>query len=132
MVCRFCNKSSKHLKRCIGCLQVSYCSKECQKEDWSQRHQVECKVAKPLELNMICQTTKSEAKEEKEELIPYKRHNKAEDGKSIELLDCCWVCGRNGELKLAKNATRQGIALENVRRLIGKLIKLTARKKKVE
>nr|XP_034299517.1 uncharacterized protein LOC105324660 isoform X2 [Crassostrea gigas] len=99
MVCRFCNKSSKHLKRCIGCLQVSYCSKECQKEDWSQRHQVECKVAKPLELNMICQTTKSEGKEEKEELKPYKRHNKEEDGKRIELLDCCFVCGSNGELK---------------------------------
>lgn len=132
MVCRFCNKSSKHLKRCIGCLQVSYCSKECQKEDWSQRHQVECKVAKPLELNMICQTTKSEVKEEKEELIPYKRHNKEEDGNSIELLDCCWVCGSNGDLKTCKECHKKRYCSRECQKADWKLIKLTARKKKVE
>lgn len=111
---------------------MSYCSKECQKEDWSQRHQVECKVAKPLELNMICQTTKSEAKEEKEELIPYKRHNKAEDGKSIELLDCCWVCRRNGELKTCKECHKTRYCSRECQKADWKLIKLTARKKKVE
>lgn len=41
-----------------------------------------------------------EVKEEKEEFILYKRYNKEEDGNSIELLDCCWVCGSNGDLKI--------------------------------
>lgn len=76
MVCCFCYESSKRLKRCVGCLQVSYCSKECQKEDWRRRHRVKCKAMKPLEKNMTYQTTKSKVKDEKEELKTYERQNK--------------------------------------------------------
>lgn len=34
------------LKRCGGCLQVDYCSRECQRADWAQ-HKNGCKSANP-------------------------------------------------------------------------------------
>lgn len=85
----------------VGCLQVSFCSKECQKEDWSRRHRVECQAMKPVERDMTYQT-KSEVKDGKKEQKPYKRQNKTKDGKSSEFLDCCSVCGKNADLKTCK------------------------------
>jgi hypothetical protein len=41
-VCFRCKKYSKHLKYCAKCVRVSYCSKECQRENWSE-HKRECK-----------------------------------------------------------------------------------------
>ncbi|OQV17060.1 hypothetical protein BV898_08779 [Hypsibius exemplaris] len=34
----------KPMARCSGCKVVHYCSKICQKEDWSDRHKEECKL----------------------------------------------------------------------------------------
>lgn len=39
-----CTKIGKHL--CSGCVEVTYCSKECQKEDWLT-HKSQCKSAFP-------------------------------------------------------------------------------------
>jgi len=41
-----CNNSGTKLKHCTGCLQAKYCSKECQKGDWSS-HKVICKTTNP-------------------------------------------------------------------------------------
>ncbi|XP_061169952.1 uncharacterized protein LOC133179178 [Saccostrea echinata] len=40
--CTSCKKRSEQLKRCTGCLQVSYCSRECQRQHWTQKHKDEC------------------------------------------------------------------------------------------
>lgn len=55
--------------------------------------------------------------------------NKTEDGKINELLDCCSVYGKNVDLKICKECHKISIVLENLRGLIGKLIKLVAREK---
>ena len=38
--CNTCGKSGNH-KKCASCMTVMYCSRECQKKDWS-RHKTEC------------------------------------------------------------------------------------------
>lgn len=106
-VCRFCNGSSKQLKGCARCLQVFYCSKECQREDWSQRHRDECKAMTSVEKNERGHQPKSEAKEERREIEIYKRKSKTEDRKSSASLDCCSLCGRNGDLKTCKGCDKQ-------------------------
>lgn len=130
MVCCFCYESSKRLKRCVGCLQVSYCSKECQKEDWRRRHRVECKAMKPLKKNMTYQTTKSKVKDEKEELKPYERQNKTEDGKSSELLDCCSVCAKKADLKTCKECHKIRYCSRDCQRVDWKTHKTNCKKEK--
>ncbi|XP_031572249.1 uncharacterized protein LOC116306350 isoform X2 [Actinia tenebrosa] len=41
--CHFCHKTSGDLKRCMGCKDVSYCSRDCQKKDWKQNHKAVCR-----------------------------------------------------------------------------------------
>ncbi|KAF8992050.1 hypothetical protein BDQ17DRAFT_1370030 [Cyathus striatus] len=42
-LCAHCtNKGNPTLKKCSGCRQIKYCSKECQKADW-KRHKRECR-----------------------------------------------------------------------------------------
>ena len=41
IMCTFCETSnSKHLRFCSGCRQVSYCSKECQRNHWKSHKQI--------------------------------------------------------------------------------------------
>ena len=44
--CCRCNKSLRRieLKQCNGCHRMTYCSKACQKEDWSSGHDIACKA----------------------------------------------------------------------------------------
>lgn len=37
-MCGFCSIKTNQLKKCSGCKDVSYCSKECQNQDWSRGH----------------------------------------------------------------------------------------------
>ncbi|KZV74877.1 hypothetical protein PENSPDRAFT_647650 [Peniophora sp. CONT] len=39
--------ADKPLLICKGCQQARYCSRECQKIDWKERHRVECRRVKP-------------------------------------------------------------------------------------
>ena len=39
--CCYNCQSTEKLRRCSGCLNISYCSKECSKADWS-RHKLNC------------------------------------------------------------------------------------------
>ncbi|KAI0795156.1 hypothetical protein C8Q75DRAFT_531436 [Abortiporus biennis] len=43
-VADFCQKCGavEHLKRCFGCFEVYYCSKECQTADWKSSHKAKC------------------------------------------------------------------------------------------
>lgn len=45
--CKNCNNretnKTPNLKTCSGCMKVSYCSKECQKENW-RNHKIRCKA----------------------------------------------------------------------------------------
>lgn len=43
-VCGFCSIKTNQLKRCSGCKDLSYCSKDCQKQDWSRGHGSNCKL----------------------------------------------------------------------------------------
>ena len=42
--CDYCKnfKYKKELKKCAGCLNVSYCSVSCQSRDWKKTHKLEC------------------------------------------------------------------------------------------
>lgn len=40
-MCKVCLKTGKDVKRCGRCQRVYYCSRECQKSDWSE-HKVDC------------------------------------------------------------------------------------------
>lgn len=42
-VCAFCNKWQRKLSRCSQCKRVWYCSQECSKKDWIERHRQECR-----------------------------------------------------------------------------------------
>lgn len=44
--CYACLNSSKSLKSCGGCFVVKYCTKDCQKRDWTRYHKHECQVFK--------------------------------------------------------------------------------------
>ncbi|KZV74862.1 hypothetical protein PENSPDRAFT_748965 [Peniophora sp. CONT] len=39
--------SEKPLLICKGCQEVRYCSRECQRNDWKERHKVQCRRIKP-------------------------------------------------------------------------------------
>jgi hypothetical protein len=43
--CFTCKKDNSELKKCSNCLSISYCSKECQRNDW-KRHKLECEDKK--------------------------------------------------------------------------------------
>ena len=44
-ICSLCCKNAQEtkLKKCSGCLEVRYCSKECQATAWYKGHKVSCK-----------------------------------------------------------------------------------------
>ena len=44
-ICRNCGASGKY-KKCAGCMEVAYCSKPCQKENWTD-HKKECQKRRP-------------------------------------------------------------------------------------
>ena len=49
--CGFCEKifPLTELRRCTKCKTAKYCSKECQTEDWEQRHKKHCKEIRRLQ-----------------------------------------------------------------------------------
>ena len=42
MVCCFCERKSRKLMCCTGCMEATYCSKSCQKRDWRSNHRRQC------------------------------------------------------------------------------------------
>jgi len=44
--CSCCGAASSSLKRCGGCHAVSYCSVDCQRNDWKAGHKTSCTVSK--------------------------------------------------------------------------------------
>ncbi|KAL2118514.1 hypothetical protein VTJ04DRAFT_8174 [Mycothermus thermophilus] len=47
--CESCGREEEQgLKRCTGCGEVEYCSKECQVKGWNDGHKADCKVIKAL------------------------------------------------------------------------------------
>lgn len=51
-VCNKCHIRGNDHKKCAGCKQVLYCSRECQKSDWNAGHKQMCPVSKfPVSLS---------------------------------------------------------------------------------
>ncbi|KAL2269110.1 hypothetical protein VTJ83DRAFT_3956 [Remersonia thermophila] len=46
--CHEQNEEAKGLKKCTGCGEVEYCSKECQIKAWNDGHKADCKVIKAI------------------------------------------------------------------------------------
>ena len=46
--CSCCRKCSPSLKTCVKCKTATYCSKECQEEDWKIKHRAHCKEIRRL------------------------------------------------------------------------------------
>ena len=44
--CCKCGKDDEEMKKCTGCYMVWYCSRECQRLDWSNQHKTNCKLLK--------------------------------------------------------------------------------------
>ncbi|MCF7900290.1 zinc finger MYND domain-containing protein [Candidatus Babeliales bacterium] len=67
--CAFCKETTKELKVCAKCQFAYYCSPECQKKDWSEKHQKHCHlyVKKGIPLYKLKKTTLPED-ETKEDL----------------------------------------------------------------
>ena len=40
--CAYCGANDGRYKKCTGCKAVSYCSRNCQKNDWKSRHKKSC------------------------------------------------------------------------------------------
>ncbi|EEB07565.1 histone lysine methyltransferase Set6 [Schizosaccharomyces japonicus yFS275] len=53
--CSYCCSQTKPTKRCAACKQVHYCSKICQKQDWSM-HKLECKALRNASTNGLLPT----------------------------------------------------------------------------
>lgn len=51
--CNFCCESFKNNDRCLHCLTVAYCSKECQQQDWPI-HQLMCHSLLDARLRAFC------------------------------------------------------------------------------
>ncbi|XP_041481801.1 histone-lysine N-methyltransferase SMYD3-like [Lytechinus variegatus] len=48
LFCDFCLKQRSDLQRCSSCKYVRYCSRQCQKADWSRCHKQDCKTLKRI------------------------------------------------------------------------------------
>ncbi|XP_034299519.2 uncharacterized protein [Magallana gigas] len=94
VVCNFCNIKSHQPKKCTGCKAVSYCSKECQTQDWSQRHKNECKKIRNEERQSFPDVNR-------ETMI-----NKVEATAVSKDLEFCPVCGYTGKLKLCQRCKK--------------------------
>lgn len=53
MKCDFCNKSECKLRLCAQCFDVSYCSKECQKQHWKDEHKAACKARRSGDVRVV-------------------------------------------------------------------------------
>ena len=86
--CNYCCSKKKPLKQCGGCKSVFYCSKECQKEDWSKAHKALCKQYKALLLSPKLYTN-----DDILEISPL-----GSGGKLLNETRECGLCGSNQKL----------------------------------
>ncbi|XP_034299521.2 uncharacterized protein [Magallana gigas] len=94
-VCGFCSMKTNQLKRCSGCKDVSYCSKECHKQDWSRGHKNNCEMIANKERPSF-QVVSTEDNSSKDETTPV-----------ITDLERCSKCKIGGELKLCQRCKKQ-------------------------
>ncbi|XP_062588474.1 uncharacterized protein LOC134250137 [Saccostrea cucullata] len=102
--CTSCKKPSEQLKRCTGCLQVSYCSRECQVQDWTQKHKDECaKInVQDKEGDYLQEVEKGDQKD----AVFSKEKTTAEDN-GHKSLNVCTVCGKKGTMKVCQRCKVQ-------------------------
>lgn len=95
MTCDFCSTKSNQLKKCSGCKDVSYCSKECQTRDWRLGHKKECQKIGNKERQAIPGGTAEQNCSDDDEIpvTPY--------------LESCVVCGTFDELKACQRCKKQ-------------------------
>ncbi|XP_061169564.1 uncharacterized protein LOC133178927 [Saccostrea echinata] len=105
LICTSCKKSSEQLKRCTGCLQVSYCSKECQLQDWTQKHKDECvKIQVRVEEEDCLQEVE---KDDQKDVVFNKKKSIEEEENDHKSLNVCTVCGEKRLLKVCQRCKVQ-------------------------
>ena len=103
IVCCFCLTVANGLRKCSGCKEVYYCSRDCQAKDWKQRHKNECQSTKnkvgkkdTLVLSAVDRTT-----------VEHEKNNTNEDKEMPLSMETCPVCGISGQLKSCQRCLTQ-------------------------
>lgn len=94
-VCGFCCIKTNQLKKCSGCKDVSYCSKECQKQDWSRGHRSNCKKV---------------GNKERPPLLGVSMEDNSSKNKTTPVMtdsERCSKCKNGGELKFCQGCKKQ-------------------------
>ncbi|XP_062588473.1 uncharacterized protein LOC134250136 isoform X2 [Saccostrea cucullata] len=99
LICTSCKKSSEQLKRCTGCLQVSYCSRECQVQDWNQKHKDEC-----VKIHVQYKEDLQEVEKEDQKDDVFSKEKSDNGHKSLNM---CTVCGKKGTMKVCQRCKIQ-------------------------
>ena len=98
--CGNCKTLSKDLKRCTGCFEIYYCSKDCQKQHWRSGHYITCKGK--------TQTNGTSQKQDTGRPRHKASNQRSNDGQSTSEArtankqHMCKACQKEGEVKVCK------------------------------
>ena len=81
LFCERCGSCLKRLRVCARCRTVSYCSTDCQKLDWKNKHKKLCKKKGRGESSSAIESSKSAArtKVQSKEAVPHDQHLEEDD-----------------------------------------------------
>ncbi|XP_056009561.1 uncharacterized protein LOC125680749 isoform X2 [Ostrea edulis] len=97
--CHFCGKPSDQLKKCSGCSAVLYCSRKCQRSDWTRRHKTECSKTIDVDSGIDNELEEREA--------IYDRAADFEKDADKITRETCSLCGVEGQMKTCNRCRKQ-------------------------
>ena len=88
--CTYCKKA-KHddLKKCSQCRKVSYCSKQCQKNHWSE-HKLACSAASTSAFSAPDSVANSAQSSDRPHKQSTASHHKSDSSQSVDLMPCTY------------------------------------------